>query len=150
MAGNLKLKAGTTTTAVNANGTQIVNAAVGIANGTGNLTNSTNLDKFVTAVLTGAAGAAPAQYATVSLYLVPKADGTNVGNVDTANPPLPSNFLVGFFIWPQGSSSSSQVMPIPGIPLEAYDYVPYLVNNLGQTLSTNWGLVFYGTIDQYT
>jgi hypothetical protein len=41
-------------------------------------------------------------------------------------------------------------MDIDDIPLSALDYIPYLVNNLSQTLSSGWTLTFYGTREQYT
>lgn len=147
--GTLKEIAGSTTICVASGSGTIANAAAQIANATGNLVNSTNLDFQATARLTAAAGSSPTEGMTVSLYLVPKADGTNVAAVDTSTPFLSPNYFVGYFYWPLASGATSSIMDIPNIPLEAYDYVPYLVNNLGQTISTTWTLSFYGSKQQY-
>jgi|ERR1700721_688467 len=149
MAGNITEKAGSAVTTVSSGGS-VSNAAASIANGASNLTNSTGLCNSTIARLTAAAGSVPAEGATVSLYLVPKADGTNIAGVDTSTPYLSPNYLVGFFYWPAASSASSQIMDITGIPLEAYDYAPYIINNLGQSISSGWSLVFYPTTGQYT
>lgn len=149
MAGSLKLQQGTTTACVTSGGS-ISSTAAGIANGASNLVNSTNLDRTTTARLVAAAGSAPVQGLTASLYLVPKSDGTNVASVDSSTPFFSPNYFAGYFVWPPASSASSQIMDIDGIPLSAIDYVPYLVNNLEQTISSGWTLTFYGTRGQYT
>lgn len=149
MPGDLKLKAGSTTACVTSGGS-LSNGAAGIANGASNLVNATNLDQVATARLVGAAGAAPTQGTTVALYLVPIADGTNGAGVDTTTPYFNPNYFVGNFVWPAASSASSQRMDIDGIPLSALDYIPYLVNGLGQTLSSGWTLSFSGSRGQYT
>jgi hypothetical protein len=142
MAGSLKQ--GTTTACVTSGGS-ISNGAALIANAVANLVNSTNLDRTVTARLVAAAGTTPAQGTTVALYLVPVSDGSTGGGVDTATPFFNPSYLAGYFVWPPASSATSQKMDIDGIPLSALDYIPYLVNNLGQTLSSGWTLTFYGT-----
>lgn len=150
MAGNLKLKQGTTTTCVSSGAGTIANAAASIANAGSNLTNSTNLDASVTARLVAAAASAPVQGTAVSLYLVPVSDGSTGGGVDLATPYINPNFHVGDFVWPAASAATAQKMDIDGIPLSTLDYIPYLINNLGQTISISWSLIFYGTSGQYT
>lgn len=149
MAGDLKLKAGSTTACVTSGGS-ISSGAAGIANSASNLVNSTNLDDTVTARLVGAAGSAPVQGTTVGLYLVPKSDGATLAGVDASTPYFSPNYFVGNFVWPAASSASSQVMDIDAIPVSAIDYAPYLLNSLGQTLSSGWTLTCYGTRGQYT
>lgn len=148
MPGDNKLKAGSTTACVTSGGA-VTSGAAAIANGASNLVNATNLDPSATARLVGAAGAAPAQGAVVALYLVPKADGTNLAGVDTATPYFSPNYFVGNFAWPAAASATSQVMDIDGIPLSAIDYAAYIINSLGQTLSAGWTLTFVGTRSQY-
>ena len=144
----LKQLAGSTTNCVTSGG-GVSSAAAAAANGASNLVNSTNLDFMATARLTAAAGSTPTQGATVSLYLVPKADGSSVAAVDATTPFFSPNYFVGFFYWPLASGASSSIMDIPNIPLEAYDYEPYIVNNLGQSISSGWTLSFFGTKNQY-
>jgi hypothetical protein len=149
MAGDIKEKAGTTTSAVTSGGV-VNNGAAAIANGNANLANSANLDQFVTARLATAAAANPTEGTTVALYLVPKSDGANVADVDTSTPFIPQNYFVGNFVWPATGVATSKIMDIDGIPLSAIDYVPYIINNLGQNMSSGWTLSFYGTRSQYT
>lgn len=149
MPGVLKEQQGSTTACVTSGGSLVTSAAV-IANGASNLTNSTNLDTTVLARLVAAAASAPAQGATVSLYLVPIADGTNPAGVDTATPFFNPNYFVGNFVWPAAASATSQRMDIDGIPVSSVDYVPYILNGLLQTISSGWTLTFYGTRGQYT
>lgn len=150
MAGDLKLKAGTTTVCVTfGSGPTLAPGLASIANGASNLTNATNLDQTVTARLVAAPASAPVQGTVVQLYLVPVADGTNGSGVDTSTPYFNPNYFVGNFVWPPASSAASQRMDIDGIPLSAIDYIPYIVNQLGQTISS-WGLTFTGTRAQYT
>ncbi len=149
MAGSLKLKAGAHTQTVSSGGA-VASGAAAIANTVANLINSTNLDMTVTARLVAAAGAAPVEGTTVSLYLVPITDGVNPAGVDTTTPYFPSKYLAGQFVWPAAGAATSQRMDIDGILVSAMDYVPYLVNNLGQSISAGWTLDFYGTQQQYT
>lgn len=149
MAGNLKEQTGSTTVTANANGGSCSNGAAITGAPTKNLTNSTNFDNMVTAVLTAQVGTNPGENTTISLYLVPIAGGT-AATVDGSTPYISPNYFVGYFYWPGTGTATNYIMDIPNIPLEAYDYVPYLVNNLGQSISSGWTLAFYGTIGQYT
>jgi hypothetical protein len=148
MAGDLKLKAGATTVLVSSGGS-IASGAAAIANGASNLVNSTNLDDSCTLRLVAAAGSPPAQGATVACYLVPKADA-NPATVDLVTPYLNPDYFIGNFVWPLASGATSSIMDIDGIPLSALDYVVYLINNFGQSISAGWTLTSYGTRGQYT
>jgi hypothetical protein len=149
MAGTLKELIGTSGGTASG-GSLIANGAASIANGIGNLVNSTNLDFSVNARLSAkCSGGAPVQGTTTSLYLVPVPDG-NAGSVDTPTPYFSPNYLAGNFYWPSSGTIGPFTMDIPAIPLEAMDYVPYLVNNFGQSISSGqWWLAFHGTENQY-
>lgn len=147
MAGNIYLKQGTHTSC---NGTGIAgpsSGALAIANSIGNLTNSTNLDEFATALLSCAFGSAPTNGLPISLYLVPNI-GTP-GSVDTSTPFISQSYLVGNF-YPVASAYTGLTLYIDGIPLMAYDYIPYILNGTNQNMSSNWTLDFYGTAHSYT
>jgi hypothetical protein len=146
--GTQKEQQGSTTVCVTS-GASITAGHLVIANGASNLINSTNLDYTATARLVAACGSAPTQGTTVVLYHVPKSDGTNVDGVDTSTPFINPNFQVGVFVWPAAASATTQYMSITGIPLPSIDVVPYLMNNLGQTISSGWTLTYYGDKSQY-
>ena len=136
MAGDIKEKAGTATTLVSSGAGTIASAAASIANATGNLLNSANDDNRVNFRLTCACASAPAQGAVVSLYLAPLTDGSTADDVDASTPYFPASMFAGNFFWPAASAATTQHMSILGVDIEPIDYVPYLVNSLGQTIST--------------
>lgn len=149
MAGNLTLKQATAVTLVSSGGT-VTSAAAAAANGAANITNSTTLAPIWSFRLVSAAASAPVQGTTVSLYLVPLLDGSNAAGVDTSTPYFNPNYFAGNFVWPAASAATSQRMDIDGVPLSAYDYSAYIVNNLGQSMSSGWTLIGYPTESQYT
>jgi hypothetical protein len=146
--GTLKLLQGSSITCVSSGGS-VSSTACAIANGASNFTNSTGLNFTINFRLEAACGSAPTQGATVSLYLVPKLDGSNAAGVDTSTPYINANYFAGNFAWPAASSASSQYMDITGIQVSAYDYAPYIINNLGQTISSGWTLTAYPDQAQY-
>lgn len=86
---------------------------------------------------------------TVDLYLVPATDGTNYEDVDTVTPFFPPNTYRGSFVMIT-SATTVRRMVIEGVPLQPMIYNAYLVNNLGQTISANWGLRVMVSEVQYT
>ena len=129
-------------------GSSLANGAAVAANGASNLTNSTLLAPYVSARLYGGFGAAPTAGNVLSLYLAPILDGTNGADVDVSTPYCPSSLWVGNFVVAK-SQTGTQRMDIPFIPLVAYDYIAYILNQSGQTLSSGWTLTFSQTDYQY-
>ena len=155
MAGTIKELAYASNPIVTANGvtTAVASGACVAANGTANLTNSSALCRKATARLIMTPSAAPSEGTTVALYLVPIADGSNTATVDTSTPYISPNYFVGNFYWSAASGTTQEYMDILGIDLEAYDYAPYIINNLGQSFKVSgatWTLEFILTEDQYT
>jgi hypothetical protein len=147
MAGNILAKQGTSVTCVSS-GSSLTSGSVVAANTVANLTNSTGLNFFAKALLTGGFGATPTDGSILSLYLVPtKLDGTNPATIGTSGIP-PLQFLAGYFV--AANQSGTQYLPIDGIPVYGVDYTPYLLNSTGQTLSSGWSLAFYPDLGQYT
>jgi hypothetical protein len=151
MAGNILLKAGSTITCVSS-GSAISAGYVEAANNTANLTNDVALDEYVTACLQCDFSTSPTQGLSISLYLVPIIS-SNSGSVITgalgSGAFISQSYLVGNFNV-VGDSGNNDIYYVTGIPLEAYDYVPYLVNNADQTIPSGWSLVFTGSQHQYT
>ena len=148
--GTLQLLAGSTTTCVSSGAGTIATGALQVANATHNLLNSTNLDFSACARLTCSSSSSVTQGTTVTLYLVPIADGSSASYVDISTPYISPNYRVGNFTWSRATGTGTSIsMDIDGIPLSAFDYTPYLLNNLGVTIATTWSLVFYGTKNQY-
>jgi hypothetical protein len=145
MAGNIKLVAGTHTAATTSGSSLTSGSAVAAANA---LANSTNLEECCSARLTGAFGSSPTEGGILSLYLVPKLDGSNVADFDVSGTP-PIGYWVGNF-YVAKASTSTQRLDIDNIPLMPFDYLAYLVNSSGQTLSSGWLLDFWGAQHQYT
>ena len=136
-----------TLTCVSSGGSLVTGAAVA-ANGAANLTNSTLLAPYVSARLYGGFGSAPTAGNVIQLFLAPILDGTNAADVDTSTPYMPASLWVGNFSIAK-SQTGAQRMDIPFIPLIAYDYIPYVLNQSGQTLSSGWTLTFSQTDYQY-
>ena len=74
--------------------------------------------------------------------------GSSAADFDTSGTP-PVGYWVGNFSIAK-ASTSTQRMDIDAVPLMPFDYLPYLVNSSGQTLSSGWALDFYGAQHQYT
>ena len=147
--GTNKELAGSAIITANGNGASTGTGVLKTGAPTTNLTNSSGLNFTVIARLTAQVATNPGEGVTISLYLVPIADGTNAATVDTSTPYISPNYFVGYFDWPGTSTGTNYIMDIPNIPLEAYDYVPYILNNLNETISANWTLAFYPTQYQY-
>lgn len=148
MAGNLKLLAGTHTAAQNNTSGTLANAAA-VAAATATIANQTNLDRFMSFVLTAGFSVAPAVNAEVQLYLVPALDGTNFADEDTTTPTLSANQYVGSFFVDK-SQTGAQLMVVERVRVGPFLYKAYILNKTAQTIAAAWLLDVYGESAQYT
>lgn len=86
-------------------------------------------------------GAAIQSQKNVDLYLVPSLDGTNFPTVDVTNASLPTPSFKGSFV-STTSGNQKDVFVLEGIPILPLRYRGYIINNLGQTLTSGWGVTF--------
>jgi hypothetical protein len=82
------------------------------------------------------------------LYALPKLDGTNLPQIDTASAAAyaPNNFRVGSFIAAKILTTSTDTyFAITGVLLKPNLYTLAIINRCGQTISANWTLKAYCT-----
>jgi hypothetical protein len=134
-----------THTAVTTSGASTANN-VGVL-GTGAIANSTNLDDGGNLVLVVGFGSAPAVGAAIACYLIPKIDGSNYPDLDTASSPptaTPAYYIGSFTVVKAQTAAQRLGLNVPFIGLSAKDFEVYLVNTTAQTMSAGWTLDFYG------
>src|SRR5689334_23274003 len=124
MAGSLKLQAGTHVAAQDNSSSTLATAAA-VACATANVANQTNLDRFLSFVLSTGFSVAPAAGAEIQLYLVPALDGTNFADVDTTTPFLSPSHYVGSF-WVDKAQTGAQRLTLEGVPAGPFLYKLYV------------------------
>jgi hypothetical protein len=147
MAGDIKLKAGSTQTLANANGPAVSNDAAGAA-GT-DLDNTTALAEYVSFELDAGFGSSVTALEDVDLYLVPKLDGTNAAAVDTSTPRFQPSHYAGTFYTPT-TGTSARRMTVEGVQIGPFKYTAYLWNKSGQSIPANWTLKAFEVLGSYT
>ena len=159
MAGNILFQSGGISYALqtSGNGVQVANAAASACSGpaTGYIDNTGasggprfwGLVEFF-AAKSGWGGNVNAG-STIDLYLVPSRDGTKFADVDIAGATLPANHYVGSFVVTKSGNNQASLM-IPAIPLLPVLYQPYIVNNLGQNITSGWAMTMSTFDESYT
>lgn len=142
---DFKLKAGTSQV-LEANGASTSTADWGVANDA-DLDNTTALAPTWDFVLNGGFGSSVTALSQLDLILVPKIDGTNLADIDTANDNYQFSHLRGTFTT-ASSGTSARRLTVEGVNLGPYKYTAYVYNRSGQTLSSGWTLTAYPVINQ--
>jgi hypothetical protein len=142
---DIKLKAGTPQT-LEASGGSVSDAAWGTANDA-DLDNTTQLAMFYNFALTCGFGSSVTALEDINLYLVPKLDGTNEADIDTANDNAQPSTFAGIFV-NASSGTSSRILTLEGVQVGPCKYVAYIENKSGQTISSGWTLVAYPVLKQ--
>jgi hypothetical protein len=84
---------------------------------------------------------------SIDLILVPKLDGTNLGDIATASDAYQYGNLAGTFVNATASGASRRLQ-IEGVDVGPYKYTAYLFNRTSQTLSATWALIAYPVLNQ--
>lgn len=147
MAGDIKLKAGTTQT-LEANGASVTNTDWGTANDQ-DLDNTTQLAPEWNFELNAGFGASVSTGQPITLVLVPKLDGTNAGDIDTTNDKWQPDHAAGTFRT-AATGTTARLLTLQRVPLGPFKYTAYLFNEAGVTISAGWALKAYPVLDQYT
>lgn len=84
---------------------------------------------------------------SVHLYLVPKLDGTNAADSDTANDKAQSDHFAGSFVT-ASTGTTARRLTVQRVPVGPYKYTAYLFNQSGQQISATWALKAYPVLAQ--
>lgn len=150
MAGDIKRKAGATTTLVGSASSLLLTTGSQTLGPT-TLDNQTNLDRNVTVELKATFTASPTIDNPINLFLVPAGDNSTYPDVDTASSPpkiVPACLAATFSIVKNATGAQTLTNTVYGLEPKAYR--AYVVNSSGQSLSAGWSLISYGSLDQYT
>ncbi len=145
MAADYKLKAGTPQV-LEASGGSVSNNDWGTANDA-DLDNTTELAPTYDFELNVGFGSGVTALNPIQLVLVPKMNGTNAADIDTANDNFQYDNFAGSFVTASGSTAARR-LTIQGVELGPYKYTAYIFNQSGQTISSTWSLTAYPTINQ--
>jgi hypothetical protein len=142
---DIKQKAGTVQT-LEASGAAVSNGDWGTANDA-DLDNTATLAFSYDFVLTCAFGSSVSADKDITLILVPKINGTDAADIDTANDKFQEDHYAGSFRT-KTTGTSSRRMTIQGVPVGPYKYTAYLFNESGVQISATWVLAAYPVLAQ--
>ena len=144
---NIVLKAGSVQT-LEASGGAVANNDWGTANDADLDNTSTLADRYNFELNCGFGSSVSADKA-ITLYLVPKLDGTNAGDIDTANDKAQPDHRAGSF-FTASTGTSARRLTLQNVPLGPHIYTAYIFNESGQQISATWALKAFPYFGQVT
>lgn len=145
---DLKLKAGSSVTLQATGSSTVANGAWGTA-ATSEVLNDSVLAPEWSFELQAGFSVAPAAGVAIILVLVPKLDGTNLGDIDETNDRYQLDHIARAFVTASAGTASRR-LTIQGVRLGPFKYTAKIFNQAGQTVAANWILTGFPSSGQST